>query len=784
MSYEPHYIAPFEQESGLNTYYEPFIIPEKAFPILEDAYIFRGRVTRRPGYVFLGRLRRIPSFTYPNTTADTTYAITDLLSTVRSAQPNAEIQAGDLSITINSSPESIYTDDGNGNIIYVSGLYPLSSTPGSSTINYLTGALVMTFASSIAGSLAVTISFPYFPTLPVMGLRTLQTSVLEDDLMVSFDTIYAYYYNSGTGFFQELAPSAMQTFSGSDYNFFWSTNYWSTPNVTPQQPWLWVTNNKDNIYYYDQTTWNQYIPYLNLVGSTYSIPLNRCLIILSFQNRLIVMNTVENGVPYPQRIRWSWIGSPDLGVQESAWVSNINGFGGFTDLTTQEAIVSAEFIKDQLIVKCERSTWKIQFVGNEQPQPFIPQKINTELGSESTFSLIPFDRGIFSIGNYGITTDDSVNVTRIDQVIPDLVFGISPGGNGLLRVQGIRDYQLQLVYWTYRPNSLTGLYSSQFPNQLLCYNYVNQTWSTWNDYYTCFGYFQNPDPLTWSSYVNTNWEAAEFTWNTFTASPLFPNVAAGNSQGFIELLSDNLANDKFYQLAGVTPGIPTKVQINNHNFGNQAGDTAFFIINSSIGITSTVPSSFNGSTYKGVVIDQNNLYIYYFDPTNPDLGFQNVTCSGTYVGGGTIQPLNGIDIWTKVFAPFYKDGAQCRLGYIDYLMDKTTSGQVTCNIYKNENNTLPINTVPVPPDTTDPNGNSGNLGYPYVSTCPAPANYIPWQQTQNKIWQRQFVQNVCQNFQIEITLNPYQMCTPSIQASDITLHAVALYISKNGRLTQ
>ena len=35
---------------GLEKDAEPFLLPEKAFPTLEDAYLFRGRVKRRFGY--------------------------------------------------------------------------------------------------------------------------------------------------------------------------------------------------------------------------------------------------------------------------------------------------------------------------------------------------------------------------------------------------------------------------------------------------------------------------------------------------------------------------------------------------------------------------------------------------------------------------------------------------------------------------------------------------------------------------------------------------------------
>jgi hypothetical protein len=762
MSYQPHYIAPFEQESGLNTYYEPFIIPEKAFPILEDAYIFRGRVKRRPGYSFLGRLRRTEDFTLSDQTDGSgTYSYADILDQVRSSQPNAEIQAGKVSIIISlgNVDQTNYTDDGLGNLIWLSGPYTIQPP---STINYITGQILLTFLVAPGASISVDNISPYYPTLPVMGLRPLITTTLEDDLMIAFDTIYAYLYNVSTNLFNELPSSTPTTFTGADYNFFWSTNYWSTPPSATR--WLWVTNDSDPIYYYDQITWTSFQPKTILtLPATYSIPVNNCLIILSYQNRLILMNTVENGVSYPQRIRWSWIGNP---IDPNAWVSNQNYGANFADLTTQEAIVSAEFIKDQLIIKCERSTWKLQFNSNDSENPFIPQKINTELGAEATFSMIPFDRGIFSVGNYGITVDDSVNVSRIDQVIPDLVFGMSPNNNGLLRIQGIRDYNKQLAYWTYRADPDDPDLTQIYPNQTLCYNYVNQTWSTWNDYYTCFGYFQTPDPVVWESLTDFTWAEWIEPWANVTATPLFPNVAAGNAHGFVLILEDQVSNDMFYQISAISTGSSTVITVNQHNFGSP-GEYCYFIINGIIGVP-----SLNGNSYQGVIVDNNTITLYKLS----GLTFILVPSSGTYIGGGTLQPLNGIDIWTKVFVPFYQDGSQCRLGYIDYLLDKTTAGELTCNVYKDENDNIPINQVY--PDA----GNTGTTGYPQVST--APNSYVPWQQNQNKIWQRQFIQNICQNFQIEMTLNPIEMVTPAIQGADITLHAMALYLSKNGRLTQ
>ena len=88
------------------------------------------------------------------------------------------------------------------------------------------------------------------------------------------------------------------------------------------------------------------------------------------------------------------------------------------------------------------------YTGN-QVLPFIWQKINTELGAESTFSVVPFDKVILGVGNVGIHACNGANVERIDDKIPDEVFRIHNENEGVQRVYGIRDYDVEMVYWTF-----------------------------------------------------------------------------------------------------------------------------------------------------------------------------------------------------------------------------------------------------------------------------------------------------------------------------------------------
>src|SRR3989304_10319510 len=150
MSYKPFYIANFEENRGLFQFFQPFLIPEKAFPKLEDAFAYRGTIRRRIGFTFLGRLTRC--YTTPVTldvqANGASYSVADLLDDpsidVRNPvtglpETNAEIEPGSLEITVGAVT---FADNGAGVLV---------GTPGtnSGTVNYITGAITLSFSPAL-----------------------------------------------------------------------------------------------------------------------------------------------------------------------------------------------------------------------------------------------------------------------------------------------------------------------------------------------------------------------------------------------------------------------------------------------------------------------------------------------------------------------------------------------------------------------------------------------------------------------------------------------------------
>lgn len=755
VGYQPFLIA--NPRVGMERDLEPWILPEDAYPDLEDCYLFRGRVKKKMGYDLLGRLNlEIPNVVYlPNNVTFT------LLFTPPSITP------GTVSFKIGAVT---FMDNGVG------GFFQTDGAVGS-TINYVTGAVSLNLTLPIAPGTPVF----YFPGLPVMGLRTLETLALNAEELIAFDMNFAYQFSNATNSFINFSTykttGTLFNWTGSNSDFFWTTNYanafWATNFIPGFQsiPSATIAGAGDGIRWHDQTIGapvNGWINFLPPISTTDF--LMGCLIILPYKGFLVILNTWEGPnyagrVNFPQRARWNrQLATPFYdaniptgyqgGSSATTWLST-PGNGGFIDAPTSENIVSAEFVKDTLIVYFEFSTWQLRFTGVASA-PFIWEKINTELGSVSTFSTVPFDKTTIAVGNVGIHACDSVNVVRIDQKIPSETFLIQNKNNGNKRVYGIRDFFRQLVYWTlpYTGNEFgpgePGPTEIIFPNKSLVYNYVDQSFSYFNDSFTCFGYFQSRTDRLWST-TSTTWSAANFTWISPQSQSEFPSIVAGNQQGFVVIMMRTVANQDAFYIANAVPGVNVvTITSPNHNLGIDD----FILVSTCSGI-----ANFVGGIYKITnVIDLNNFEV--------DTTSTIPAPSGTFTGAGTFLVVSNINILTKRFNPWMQEAAQVRLGYIDFYFDRTDFGQVAVNLYLNEDTTIPVNAeiCSTFPETT------------YVFNPDTP----PFAQA--KLWKRVYFEDISQLFQVQITLSDELMLSPFIRVSDITLHAMMPYFSKSGRL--
>jgi hypothetical protein len=782
MPYDRFLIAPID--TGLQTNLRPWLTPNDSFETLNNAYVFRGRVRKRFGGRLMGTgwdsALTAPLFSRFRIQVNTTDGTGAQTGTV----PGDVFGIGQMF----SIGDEIYTVQALG-------------TP----VNMLTtGTGILQTYNTSNGQYAFAgadISTPiwFYPALPVMGLTLYDRGPIDDQPAYGFDTQFAYVFAGG--FWQR---SGTAIWHGTDINFFWTTNW---RGDLPADITLFVSNfyvvnyngasdpTDDPIWSFDGTTWTAHpgtgtngFFFLPDGGTRTDSPfIVTARLVIAFKDRLLLLNTVEcdnsgaqldppqpgtgTNTNYVNRCRFSWNGSP---FAPQAWyepnqsdaAGNKWGGADYLDATTEEAIISAEFIKDRLIVYFERSTWELAYTGN-QVSPFVWQKINTELGSESQQSTVPFDKVVLTISNVGVHACSGTNVERIDTKIPDEVFKAVNKNLGVQRVAGIRDYFVEMVYWTFpsvdeNPNNV-------YPNRVLIYNYRNNSWALNDDCITAFGYFEQQDGETWSSSLDT-WENANFAWEAGDTEAQFRQVIAGNQQGYVFIVDAEAArNAPVMQISQMTYNSANQqltLIIVNHtlntdaNLTNQNSD--FIYIENAQGVT------FTGDTIFPVisVVDANTIIVQLTSTTN---------FTGTYTGGGTATRVSNIRIATKQFNPYIDKGRDVYLQKIDFGVLRTTSGQITVDYYPNASSYSMLQNAGV---------TGALMGTGVLETSPYDPILYPFEQQQSRLWHQVYFQSEGECIQLFMYMTFPQITSVAIAFSPFELEGLCLHTMPVGERVQ
>lgn len=757
MAFERFLIAPFN--TGLQTNLRPWLIMEDAFEVLNNAYVFRGRVKKRFGSYLMGygypSLATAPLFSRLRILLGTTNGAGNLAGNV----PGIVYKIGQM-FSVGTEMFTVYQQGAPAAL--------KSTGAGTGTFNTTTGAF------SIVGSSANTDVY-FYPAEPVLGLAQYENGQINNYPSYAFDTQFAYVFAGG--FWSRSGTAFWNKVGGSTSNYYWLANYrGATQNINAMFVSNFQVTNRngagvatdDPIWYTTNgATWTAasgangfyFAPAGGAVATGPFVQTAR--IIIGFKNRLVLLNTIENNNGgglgtnswYPQRARFSAIGSP---LSASAWYEpnqfdsggNLAAGAGFVDATTQEIIVSAELIKDRLIVYFTNSTWELVYTGNEA-NPFVWQKINTELGSQGTFSTVPFDKVALTIGNTGVHACNGTNVERIDEKIPDTIFETQFNEESVIRICGIRDYYTEMVYWTIPfvteyPTVTTNLY----PNKVLVYNYRNNSWATNDDSITFFGYFDQQPAVTWSNNTQT-WQEDESTWQSGAGSQQFRQVIAGNQQGFVFIIDpETNRNAPALQITNmVTVGNLVNVTIIDHNLTT----SDYICIENALGVTGV-----NDTIFRVVaLVDEDTISIVA----------ENF--AGTYLGQGVVTQVSNISIYSKQWNPYVNKGMNFYLARIDFGVQKTSNGEVTVDYLPSGSDYSMLSNA---------QATGALMGTGVLETRPYPAALYPFEQEQDRLWHPIYFQTDGTSIQIVIYLSDTQIRNRNIAWSDFDLEGMVLHV--------
>ena len=409
--------------------------------------------------------------------------------------------------------------------------------------------------------------------------------------------------------------------------------------------------------------------------------------------------------------------------------------------------------------------------------PFQIEKVNSELGTEGTFSSVQFDTSLVGIGDKGIVECDSYKSERIDIKIPDFVFYFNPANNGVTRVHGIRDFINRLAYWTVPiQNDYPSEINAIFPNNRLVYNYENDSWALFNDSLTCLGNYQPQTSRTW---LNTKipWIKCNFPWINQPEED--PAIIGGNQQGFVEYLDQLTVNDVSLYIQNITANTTTSTVITSPNHNMSTG----FVIQIS-GIVATDPFvNLNEGIFGVIVIDSNNFALNLYDPLTDEFSSPQLDVPTTpYQGTGYIAIRENFSIKSKKFN-FLDEGQNIQLGYLDILMDSSENnvpGAISLNVYLdyddvNASNTLPENVINNGNNPTEPDTFFNSI----IPTSQSSLNGIK----STKFWQRVYCATRASFLTLQYTFSNAQMAGVE-QELDVQIDAQILWIRKAGRMTQ
>jgi hypothetical protein len=446
----------------------------------------------------------------------------------------------------------------------------------------------------------------------------------------------------------------------------------------------------------------------------------------------------------------------------TSWWENANGFGGFISAGYARAITSVSVNEDALIVGFADRQARVLYSGNDVV-PFSFYIINSELGSDSTFSTVTLDRGVLSVGGRGIVLTSQISSQRVDLQIPDEVFRIKQTDAGARRICAQRDFISEWVYFTYPSNQ----YSHKFPTRTLQYNYREDTWGMFNESYTTYGLFRQRTGYTWATIGSKfpTWTSWTDPWNAGTSNLLQPQVIAGNQQGFIVFRDDGTNESRSLFISGFSGSVVTAP---NHCLND--GD--YIIIENALG---TISSQVNGKIFS---VSSPSTNTFTLNPT---------ISSGTYLGNATIKRMYIPFIQTKQFPVAWEMARKTRLGAQKYLLTKTNSGQCTLYIYLSQDGATPYNYGPLVP--SDLSINDTLIYSNILYTCPestnlglTPSNINLQMLTainQSQIWHRINTSLIGDTVQIAITFSDSQMRDTDFnsQFAELELHSIIFDVS-------
>jgi len=301
--------------------------------------------------------------------------------------------------------------------------------------------------------------------------------------LLAFDTLNAYRYDSGSYTFT-LLDSAGAIFDSGDFDYVQSVNWQSSGEnnrlyFTNGKAWNGLTdpNSLNGIRYYSSLSTTATVSFNPSTGGGNT--LYGCKLLFTLGQTIVALYTFEfenNGTTkdFPQRARWCKKQDP------SNWIDTVAGGGNYADAATGDQIISAQALKNQIIVFFTNSVWALQYTGDPNKQ-FRWQRLNNYRACDGKMASVGYDRNAIAVGVRGITATDGSQTERIDNRIIEFANNdINSAQFG--KVFCYRSYET-LRWWTLYAEG-----ESDENNRVLVYDDDSKAFTKYQISLNCMGY--------------------------------------------------------------------------------------------------------------------------------------------------------------------------------------------------------------------------------------------------------------------------------------------------------
>jgi hypothetical protein len=336
------------------------------------------------------------------------------------------------------------------------------------------------------------------------------------EFLLAFSLTTVYLYNSALGIFQSIQDG--NPFTGNADQFFDTDTGFDT---------FFMTNGLNPPRQWNGTGAIVPVPGLGSVQGGQTNVTGE--LIRSFAGFLMLLNTIESGSPFPQRVRWGVFGQP------GNWTNDAfgNGQAGFNDLADDVGFIlwANPFNNYEAIYK-ERSIYLMQYVG--PPTIFSFQRVINGIGLLAQRAVADLGDEHAFLGNDNFYTFNGISIDPIGNAIKHFFFNdVDPSYRN--RVQAFVVEEDDEVWWIYSSTSPTYPDGSPKtpgdPDRAVVWNYLESTWSIRDNPGTDWFYYHQLLQYTWQTIPDLSWAATSGAWNDRRFAANFPLNLGGMNDG-------------------------------------------------------------------------------------------------------------------------------------------------------------------------------------------------------------------------------------------------------------